>query len=73
MESIIYIFCALLLIGSVIFAVDRHLWIKEIETDLKNYLGDILVAKRLSEDPYTVHFEAQALALKALIRKHFKL
>jgi hypothetical protein len=56
-----------------IFAADRYLWVKEIEKDLKEYLGDVQVARDSSEPPFSVHFEAQVLALKHLIRKHFVL
>ena len=56
-----------------IFAADRYLLTKEVERDLKEYLGDVQVAASIAEPPYKVHFEAQVLALKHLIRKHFVL
>ena len=57
----------------VMFAADRYFWVKELEKDLKEYLGDVQVARDSSEPPFRVHFEAQVLALKHLIRKHFVL
>ena len=56
-----------------IFAADRYLWVKEIEKDLKEYLGDVLVARDVSEPPFRVHFDAQVSSLKLLIKKHFTL
>ena len=55
------------------FAADRYLWVKEIEKDLKEYLGDVLVLRDASESPHRIHFEAEVARVKTLIRKHFKL
>lgn len=57
----------------VLFAFDRYLLVKEIETDLKEYLGDVQVARDAADPSIRVHFSAQVFALKHLIRKHFKL
>ena len=46
---------------------------KKIEKDLKGYLGDILVLRDTSEPPQKVHFEAEVVRIKSLIRKHFTL
>ena len=73
MDAIIELVCGALFVLAVLFALDRQLWIKEIETDLKNYLGDVMVARDVAEKPFKVHFEAQVSAIKSLIRKHFTL
>lgn len=70
METIIFVGVIVILI---IWGADRHLWVKEIEKDLKNYLGDVEVAREVSEPPVRVHFNAQVFAIKTLIRKHFEL
>lgn len=70
METIIFVGVIVILI---IWGADRHLWVKEIEKDLKNYLGDVEVAGEVSEPPVRVHFNAQVFAIKTLIRKHFEL
>jgi hypothetical protein len=73
MDTLIEAVCGVLFVLAVLFAVDRSLWIKEIETDLNNFLGDSLAARDVSEDSVRVHYQAQVNAIKALIRKHFKL
>lgn len=73
MEALIQVACFLLFLGAMIFAFDRHSWIKEIEIDLKDLLGDSLVARDAADGAIKVHYQAQVNALKTLIRKHFKL
>ena len=73
MDTIIEAVCGVLFVLAVLFAVDRHLWIKEIETDLNNFLSDSLAACDVAEDSVRVHYQAQVNAIKALIRKHWKL
>jgi hypothetical protein len=73
MDTFIEAVCGVLFVLAVLFAVDRSLWIKEIETDLNNFLGDSLAARDMAEDSVRVHYQAQVSAIKALIRKHFKL
>jgi hypothetical protein len=72
MEVIIWCVVALFIILAYI-AIDRHFWVKDIEKDLKLYLGDVVDARDCSEPPFRVHFDAQVFALKSLIRKHFEL
>ena len=74
MEAFILSVCGVICLGAVIFAVDRHLWIKEIEADLNNLMGDLLVARDSAKYKMCVCcMNARVLELKNLIRKHFKL
>ena len=72
MIGLAILLCLAVFLGLAVFAVDRHLILKQVETDLKDYLGDVLVARDSTEPPLRVHFEAQVVAIKTLIRKHFK-
>jgi hypothetical protein len=72
MEAILWIL-AVVFVLTVIFAADRQLWIKEIEKDLKEFLGDSMVARDAAEKSIKVHYQAQVAALRTLIKKHFKL
>lgn len=56
-----------------LFAVDRHFCLKDAERDLKEFLGDLEVARDLSSDAARVHYTATVSATKALIRRNFKL
>ena len=56
-----------------LFAFDRYLLVKEIETDLREYLKGVQEAIDAVEPPLKVHFSAQVFALKHLIGKYFKL
>lgn len=62
-----------LFLGSLLWAIDRQIEIKDVEKDLKLYLGDLLVARDLAESHTKVHYHANVSATKTLIRKHFKL
>lgn len=73
MTDLAIIICVAIFLAAVIFGVDRHLILKQVETDLKEYLGDVLVAQSVVDDPLKPHFAAQVFALKSLIRKHFRL
>jgi hypothetical protein len=73
MDTLIEAVCGVLFVLAVLFAVDRNLWIKEIETDLNNFLADSEAALDASESSVRVHYQAQVNAIKALIRKHWKL
>jgi hypothetical protein len=56
----------------ILFLVDRHLCLKDVEKDLKLTLGDFLIARDLSSDQVRVHYQATVSSLKSLIRRHFK-
>ena len=62
------IFIALALWGA-----DCYLCLKEVERDLKEYLGDLLVAHDACHYPMRVHYAATISAVKSIIRKNFKL
>jgi hypothetical protein len=72
MEAMLWVLVVVFVL-TVIFAADRQLWIKEIEKDLKEFLGDSLVARDAAEKSIKVYYQAQVAAIKVLIRKHFKL
>jgi hypothetical protein len=73
MDTFIEVVCGVLFVVLVLFAFDRYLWIKEIEIDLNTFLSDSLAARNVAEDSVRVHYQAQVNAIKALIRKHWKL
>jgi len=73
MEYLIYLLVAAVLIALALVAADRHLCLKDVERDLKEYLGDIEVARNCCHFAIRIHFDAQVYAIKALIRRHFKL
>jgi hypothetical protein len=73
MTAAVIVLCLLVFLGTVIWGADRALILKQVEIDLKEYLGDVLVARDASDCPQRVHFDAQVFALKTLIRKHFTL
>jgi hypothetical protein len=73
MDTFLEVICGVLFVLVVLFAIDRCLWIKEIETDLNNFLKDSQAAFDVAESSVRVHYQAQVNAIKALIRKHFKL
>jgi hypothetical protein len=55
-----------------IFGIDRYLRLRDVENDLKLLLGDFLVARDVAEGRARVHYQASALAVKSLIKNHFK-
>ena len=67
--------CLLFLGFLIVFGwgVDRHLRLKDVEIDLKNHLGDILVARDSSPKICRCCLQSRVLEFKALIRQHFKL
>lgn len=72
MDFVIWL-CAVLFIAVLIWGIDRHLCLRDIEIDLKLYLGDLLVSRDSSPKNCECCAQARVLELKALIRKHFKL
>lgn len=56
----------------ILLLIDKHLYLKDVEKDLKLTLGDFLVARDLSSDQVRVHYQASVSSLKSLIRRHFK-
>ena len=73
METLVVWFFVVAFVLLVIWAADRALFVKEIEKDLKQWLGDAMVARDSAEASVRVHYIAQVAAIKTLIRKHFKL
>ena len=73
MEALVVWFFVVAFVLLVIWAADRALFVKEIEKDLKQWLGDAMVARDSAEASVRVHYIAQVAAIKTLIRKHFKL
>ena len=63
-----------LFLAVLIWGIDRHLCLKEIEIDLKDHLGDLLVARDVAvTELCACCTQSRVLEFKALIRKHFKL
>ena len=72
MDFVIWI-CVVLFIAVLIWGIDRHLCLRDIEIDLKLYLGDLLVSRDSKSKSCECCAQARVLELKALIRKHFQL
>ena len=73
MTDLAILACVAVFLGTVIWAVDRHLCLKQIEIDLKDYLGDLLVSRDSVVGDCKCCRQNAILSLKSLIRKHFKL
>lgn len=71
--TIVYLILTAVFVIVLLFAIDRHLCLKDVEKDLKIYLGDLLVARELVEGNVRVHYQATVASIKTLIRTHFKL
>ena len=71
-EFTVWIFIAFFSLA-ILWGWDRHAELKDVEKDLKEYLGDLEVARDVSEPRLRVHFAATISQIKQLIRKHFKL
>jgi hypothetical protein len=56
-----------------LWAWDRTLILSDVEQELKDWLGDLLVARDLAEPRLQVHFQAVISKLKQAIRHHFDL
>jgi hypothetical protein len=74
MDDLVVWLCVAGWVITLIWGIDRHLNLKDVEISLKDYLGDLLVS-RDSALSKTCECCAQSrvLELKTLIRKHFKL
>lgn len=72
MEIAFWLALAAALVCALIALDSRH-WYNKIESDLKDYLGDVQVARDAAPGGLRVHFDAQVAALKSIIRKHFDL
>jgi hypothetical protein len=64
---------AVVVVAILIYAVDKHLSIQEIEADLKNYLGEAEAAAKIAEGNVKTHYNAVVITIEAIISKHFKL
>lgn len=71
MDTLLILFASAIVLGSLIWGLDRHLCLKELHIDLSEYLHQVMEARDKSESPIRVHFDAQVFALKTLIKKHF--
>jgi hypothetical protein len=73
MDFVIWL-CVAIFVVVLLWGIDRHLCLKDIEIDLKCQLGDLLVSRDTSLDEICRGCaQSRVLELKALIRKHFKL
>ena len=71
-EFTVWIFLSLLGLA-LLWGWDRHMELKDIEKELKEYLGDLEVARDVSEPSLRVHFVATISQVKSLIKRHFKI
>lgn len=73
MDVFIYAVVAVVIVFLALFALDRHLCLKDAEADIKIYHADVLDARDLITDPaIKVHYQAVASALRTIIRNNFK-
>ena len=50
MDYVVWLGFSAVFIAVLIWGIDRHLCLKEIEIDLKDHLGDLLVARDSAEN-----------------------
>jgi hypothetical protein len=66
--------CFILILVLAGWGLDRHLRLRDVEIELKDYLGDLLVARDAALDKICqCCSQTRVLQFKALIRRHFKL
>ena len=66
--------CFILILVLAGWGLDRHLRLRDVEIELKNHLGDLLVSRDASLDEICrCCAQSRILDFKALIRRHFKL
>jgi hypothetical protein len=52
---------------------DRQMELNDLKKELTEYLGDLEVARDISEPHLRVHFAATASHIKFIIKNHFKI
>lgn len=72
MELTIWIFLSVIGLA-LLWGLDRHLALKDVEKDLKIYLGDVLIARDVAEPKFRAIYATQVSQVKQLIRSHFKI
>ena len=61
-------------LGILLWGINRHLILRQVEIDLKDYLGDLLVSRDSTKTRECACCRQNSIfAIKGLIRKHFKL
>ena len=66
--------CVAIAVAAIGWGLDRHLFLKEIEIDLREHLGDLLVVRDSAKSKTCeCCTQSRVLEFKALIRRHFKL
>jgi len=73
MDIAVILLVAALILGLAFWGFDRHLVLKQVEIDLKNHLGDLLVDRDSACGECKCCRQASVYAIKGLIRTHFKL
>ena len=74
MTDLAILICAAVVLAVFGFGLDRHLCLKQIEIDLKEHLGDLLVARDgAPSSACSCCRQTSIFAIKGLIRKHFAL
>ena len=66
-------FCFILILVLAGWGLDRHLRLRDIEIDLKDRLGDLLVSRDSAPSDCKCCAQNRVLHHKALIRRHFTL
>lgn len=67
-------FLIVVFLGSLVWGIDRHLCLRDVEISMKDYLGDLLVSRDSARDKLCeCCAQSRVLEFKTLIRKHFNL
>ena len=74
MDDLVVWLCVAGWVLILLWGLDRHLNLRDVEISLKDYLGDLLIARDSAvSKTCACCAQARILELKALIRKHFTL
>ena len=66
------LFVAIVIFALAFFGTRQLLRLRAVEADLKLLLGDFLVARDIADGRARVHYQATVMAIKKLIKDHFK-
>lgn len=66
---------AVLYIGVIValalLVLERHLKIRDLEIDLREWLADTLVVAAVADNSVSVHYLAFSAKIESILRKHF--
>lgn len=59
------------IIALALLVLERHLKIRDLEIDLREWLADALIAAALADNSVSVHYRAFAAKIEGIVQKHF--